>query len=487
MPDFTKLTKIVATVGPATDSPDAIEALIKTGVNVFRFNTKHNSVEWHLEHIDMVRAASQKLGVLVGVMVDLQGPEIRIGLSADSEDTKISLSAGQEVFFAGPGSSQNSVDTIDTISPETHVVILRKGVVEALETGDKFTLEDGRYSFEVAEKTEAGFRAVVLTDKVTIRDNQGMNVTAKSLDLPSLSDEDILLLEGIKNSHVDFLALSFTRSAQDLDNLRKEASERGISSRLVAKIECRQALDNLDEIIGHSDGIMIARGDLGIEIPPEEIPHHQKVIINKCRNASIPVIVATQMLQSMVDSPLPTRAEVADVANAVYDKADAVMLSGETAVGSYPVEAAEIMAKTISHNENHLSGDGESIPALGRTHAVVGAALSMLEPFSGVAVDKLVVGTQTGFTARVFSSYRPTAPVLALSDEKDTVGGLTLSYGVLPVYVDLNETGFSTPDVLIAHLKERGLLHQDEIVLLVHGRRIKDPGNTNSLSVQTVA
>lgn len=384
MPQIPKLTKIIATVGPASETPETLEKLAKAGVNLFRLNTKHNTLDWHLSVITAIKRTAPQAGIIV----DLQGPEIRLESSPSNA--------------------------------------------------------------------------------------------------PTLTSMDIEILKVLPED-VDFIALSYVRNKMDVITLQNELRIHKLNAKIIAKIENQEGLDNIDQIVTEADATMIARGDLGKETPAEKIPYLQKIIINKCRNAAKPVIVATEMLLSMTKSATPTRAEIADVANAVYDRADAVMLSEETAVGKFPVDAVETMVRTVAFNEKQEALGVDFVPdSLDQTHAVVRSALTMLEPFSGVNVSKLVVGTQTGYTAQVFSSYRPKVPILALSDKKSTVGILSLSYGVFPIFVDFSAQDFSDLDVLTAHLKDLGLVFMDEMVLFVHGKRTNDPGKTNSLAVLRV-
>lgn len=485
-----KLSKIVATMGPSSDDPKIIEELLKAGVNVFRFNMKHNVSDWHLDRIDLVQKVADKLGIRIGIMIDLQGSEIR---TKTSDDKEIELGSGEELLFVSREEDftrnleiTSLVDSKDI--KNKYVIVLQKLVLESLEKGDKFSIEDGFHNFEVMERVHDHVIRAKILDSGVIGTGKSLNILGKSLDLPPLIEADLAKLDAAAKAKIDFVALSFVNSKNDIKILREEIKNREMDAQIVAKVESQSGLDNIDEIIEYSDALLIARGDLGVETPLEKLPYFQKMIIDKCREASKPVIVATQMLQSMVKNPLPTRAEAADVAGAVYDGTDAVMLSAESAVGKYPVKAVDFMSKISSFNELHTTADIDYVPsALDQTHAVVNSALSMLTPFSGVNIDKLVVGTETGYTARVFSSYRPKVPILALSDQDKTVETLTLSYGVFPIYIDLKGDEFSNPEVLIEELKDEGFLQEGETILYVHGKRAEDPGNINSLSVITVA
>ncbi len=482
MPKFSRLTKIVATLGPATESDEKINSMVEAGVDIFRFNTKHNTLDWHLERIEKVRNTGKSRFGTVGVMLDLQGPEIRIGTP---QDKSFSMKEGDKAILTA-NRDRNFKSTKKT--GKNAIIVSEPKLLAGMDKGDNFSIEDGLHPFEVVSKVKDGVMEIKALSDVTIQSNKSLNLVGKENTLPTLGEKDLNIIKNLQDTDIDFIALSFVRSGQDIDFLREVLGNHSVRTKIIAKIENQSGLDNINEIISDADGIMIARGDLGIETPPEKIPYYQKVIINKCRDASKPVIVATQMLQSMIERRTPSRAEIADIANAVYDRADALLLSEETAVGKYPVEAVKIMDRTTSFNEMQDFLGVEHLPdSLDQTYAVVKSALSMLEPFSGVNISKLIVGTETGYTARVFSSHRPKIPILALSDKISTVRELSLSYGVIPVMVAMEEESFFSPDILMDLLKKKALLKDGETVLFVHGRRLNDPGNTNSLSVLTLS
>lgn len=482
--EIQKLSKIITTIGPASDTSEAMTRLIRAGANIFRFNMKHGTPEWHLEKIEQAQNAADSLNKKIGIMIDLKGPEIRIK-TPDEQD--VSLQKGEEVLFTSDPQYLPDDRKLNSLMVDKFIIIPQEIVIKALEKGNKFTIEDGFHSFEVIEKLNDQVIKVRIFDSGVISSNKSMNLVGKDLPLPSLIDVDLDKLNLAAQTKADFIALSFVRSKEDLITLREEIKKREMDVMVVSKIESQKGLDNIQEIIEYSDAIMIARGDLGIETPLEKLPYFQKEIIRECREVTKPVIVATQMLDSMIENPLPTRAEAADVAGAIYDGTDAILLSGETAIGKYPVKAVQVMTRIASFTESNTTVSKDNVPeALDQTHAIVRAALAMLRPFSGVYIDKLIVGTQTGYTARVFSSYRPKVPILALSNKPKTVETLTLSYGVVPIHMDLVISDFKDPEILIEKLKKANYLTEGETILLVHGKRIGDPGNTNSLTVLTV-
>ncbi|HKY74453.1 MAG TPA: pyruvate kinase [Patescibacteria group bacterium] len=467
-----KKTKIVATLGPASDSPEKITELIHAGVNVFRFNTKHADTAWHNERILRVQSIADQLGVSIGILIDLQGPEIRIE-TQNKQD--IPLQKGGRVLFA-PDFSQK----------ETSVRIPQKLVFNVLKKDDTFTLDDGFLEFTVTEKHHDGSFIAEAMDDCVIKHRKGMNIPGKDIDLPSLIENDLEKLEMASKTKVDFVALSFSRYRKDIETLRAEMEKRNVRAMIVAKIESQQALDNLDDLIDSADAVMVARGDLGIEVPIEELAYWQKTIIYKCRVARKPVITATQMLQSMIDNPRPTRAEATDVANAVFDGTDAVMLSGESASGRFPVKAVTAMARIAKYNEGKifppelLSGKDD------RTEAIVDAAVAMLRGKHRMHIDAVVVFTETGTTARTISSYRPNTPVIAVTDQQKTVETLTLSYGVTGVRAEFPSGMFYSADETLSLLKKKEFIHDGQTLLIIHGQHWKKPGLTNSLSIVTV-
>jgi pyruvate kinase len=471
-----KKTKIIATIGPASDSVEIIEELIKTGVNVFRFNMKHNSKEWHSERIERVQKVAQRLNIPVGVLIDLQGPEIRI---ITEKEQPISISKNDLIFFAKDFAVKDKYQI-----PYPAIVVPIPSIIDSMDKEDEFSIDDGFFEFSIEEKLPEGFIAKC-HDAGIIKTHKSLNLIGKDVDLPSLTNDDLEKLDIGAKSKVDFIALSFVRTKDDIDTLRNEMNKRNLKARIVAKVESEKGVDNIDEIIDHTDVVMIARGDLGVEMPIERIAFIQKQMIKKCRSKNKQVIVATQMLQSMTESSRPTRAEATDVANAVYDGADAVMLSAESATGNYPIKAVEIMKRILKYNENHTNLCEDFKPEnKDQTNAIVSASISLLEK-KLININKVVIFTETGYTAHVFSSFRSKIPVLVVSANKEVAESLTLDYGLFSVYATLPAGQFSFND-MDSYLIEKGYVNKGETVLVIHGNRWRDPGKTNALVVLEV-
>ncbi len=465
-----KLTKIVATIGPASETEEKLEQLIKAGVNVLRFNTKHSTPEWHAEHIKLAQSVADRLGITVGILLDLQGPEIRLE-TRDKMDFPVT--SGQELKIG-----LSFVDGINVIIPHAQIYTL-------LKEGSDLLIDDGFVETEVVDVTRDSLTVKVKNDAV-IKHRKGVNLPGINVDFPSLIDRDIAQLQGNARGKVDYVGLSFVRSARDINLLRSELGKHGMKSQIVAKIESQPALDKIDEIIEATDAVMVARGDLGIEVPFEQLAHWQRIIIDKCRAVNKPVITATQMLESMINNPRPTRAEVTDVAHAVFDGTDAIMLSGESAGGKYPVRTVETMARIAKWNESrgvvHKMVFDQTDPTSTITSAVVGIVNSGVKP----KIDAVLVFTETGFTARSISRYRLKIPVIALTDKKSTAETLTLSYGVHPMIVDIPSGPFSSAELIIKQLVKDEILHSGQTIIVVHGYHWQKAGNTNALAIVTV-
>lgn len=462
-----KNTKIVATIGPSTESPELMKQLIESGVNVFRFNMKHNTLEWHKEKILQAKDTAKTLQRPLGIMIDLQGPEIRIE-TANAED--IEVSKDKEIVCI-----HSEVEAF----PEKCIMIPYTEVFEALEVGDKFTIDDGYIQLEVTEKSGRKITAKALNDNI-IKTRKSLNLIQKDVSLPSLTDSDIEKLKIGAEVDVDFVALSFVRNKEDINALKKELDKRNITAQIVAKVESQKGVDNIEEIIDASDVIMVARGDLGIETPIERVTHFQKETIKQCRQKAKPVIVATQMLQSMIENPVPTRAEVADVSNAVFDLTDCVMLSGESASGRYPIETTQIMSKIIEYNEPFVESKPFIFKDYDQTKHIAHSAVSIADTSS---IQKIICFTQTGYTARVVSSFRPKTPILAVSNLNSTVGALTMSYGTTSIKTEYPVGEVDSFNKIVEHLIEDGHVTRGERIVMIHGQHLGEPGHTNSLVI----
>lgn len=467
-------TKIVCTIGPASRIYDVIEKLIRMGMNVARLNFSHGSYKEHLQVIENIRQASLKIGQPIAILQDLGGPKIRIG--------KII----KEPIFLKEGSSFILTNR-EVTGNDQEVSLTFPSLPQKVKKGDCIFLADGTLELKVKEFTSTDIICrVVRGGKLT--SHQGVNIPNISMDIPSLTEKDYQdILFGIKNK-VDFIGLSFIRRAEDVLKVRKILKENKAEEiSLIAKIEKKEAVDNLKEIIEASDGIMVARGDLGVEIPLENVPLVQKNIIKKCNFVGKPVITATQMLISMMSNPRPSRAEVTDVANAILDGTDAIMLSEETAVGNYPLEAVETMnkialriEKAIDYekilSERSISVKPTNADAI--SHATCQVALDL-------KVKAIVTFTFSGSTARMVSRYRPPVPIIAASTQDSTVKKLTLSWGVYPFKT---EELADTDDMITRSRKvalETGLVRPGEKIVITAGIPFRVPGSTNLLKVET--
>lgn len=473
MPNMKKSTRIVATIGPATETEEIIRDLITAGMNVARFNTKHGTPEWHQVRMKRVRKVAEEMGISVGILLDLQGPEIRITLPTDEA---FSVTQGDEVTF-----------TSDETNKTAKTPYIPQIVVETLQVGHTISIDDGIGEFEVVHKKLNEMTCKALGD-FTVKQRKTLNTPGILIDLPSLIPADLVQLDGASNDLVDFVGLSFVRNAQDIDILKTELKKRKLEAAIVAKIENQAAIENLEEILAVSDAVMVARGDLAVEVPFEELTHWQKLLITKSREKAIPVITATQMLKSMVENPVPTRAEVSDVANAIYDGTDAIMLSEETTIGKFPVKAVETQAKIASFNEQYARPVPIKTHDTDESAYITHAAISLLEisnlSTNRINIDKIVCLTETGQTARNIARFRPQVPVHALTSNKQTYRKMSLLYNVTPHVVELLAgTSLESSTKILDSLSELGIAKSGENILLVHGTFWKKPGLTNTLSI----
>jgi len=464
-----KSTKIVATIGPATESVEALTQLIKAGMNVARFNTKHSDPEWHNEKIARVRKISQELDVAVGILVDLQGPEVRIDLP---EGKSFLVENGEEITFTS--NLENKSDKIAYIPQE---------VIDCMSVDNLILLDDGACEFIITQITADSISAKA-TVSCNVQHRKTMNTPGTILGMPSITPRDINYLDHIDPKSIDFVGLSFVRNVKDIQNLKKEMAQRNIDAAVISKIENQAALDNLDEIIDESDAIMIARGDLGVEVEYQQLVYWQKEIIAKCRRAAKPVITATQMLKSMVDNPRPTRAEVSDVANAVYDGTDAVMLSEETTIGKYPVQAVKTQAEISLYNEGKTSHKINWPKNSDSSLNITSNAANLLF-HSDQKIDKIICLTETGRTARLISRFRPSQPIYTITHLQKTYHRLSLTYGVKPYLIEFPNGKVEVSDALIEKFEQEGITQKGETVLFIHGTVWKKPGLTNTLSLIT--
>ena len=463
-----KRTKIIATVGPACENPEVMESLIKSGVNVFRFNMKHGEVEWHKKFITQAREISEKINTPIGILIDLQGPEIRI----KTFNAKVlDVNKGDKIKMTLSPDMLNDNELV-IYSPQT-------GVISSLVVGDRIVIDDGAMFLSVVEK-QADYVVLESHSKSPLKNNKSLNVIDKDLDLPSLTEEDKKRLTVAEEIKVDFIALSFVREKNDILFLKNEMKNRNIKAEIVSKIENKKGINNIDEIIDESYAIMVARGDLGIETPIEGVTFIQKELIKRCRAKSKPVIVATQMLESMINSKFPTRAEAADVANAVFDYTDCVMLSGETAYGANPIDVVEIMSRILSYNETVIPESTFDYKDFDNTKYIVSSAASIAKAHN---INKIIALTETGYTARALSALRPRADIVAVTDVDGTLSLLNMSGGVMGFKTKYSISDLSSYDKIIEELKDAKILDKGETVIAIHGQTFGLPGGTNSMMI----
>jgi pyruvate kinase len=466
-------TKIVATLGPASSDAATLLRLVRAGVDVFRLNYSHGEQATHAATLAAVREASRRADKEVGVLQDLAGPKIRTG---DVEGGgRLALDADAMVVLTDePGPMRPGV--ITTNRPE---------LVKDLASGQRVLLSDGRLELAVEDRVPEGWRLRVVRGG-SLAGRQGLNLPTTRLSVPSFTPKDEEDLAHGLDAGADMTAMSFVREATDLDEPRRVAVGRGHDLFLVAKIEKPEAVENLDAILDRADAVMVARGDLGVELPAEEVPLLQKRIIRAANERRIPVITATQMLESMIHSPVPTRAEASDVANAILDGTDAVMLSGETAVGDYPVETVETMVRIAENVEQPAPPQPQrrrEDPDLRPPEAVARAASRAAEE---VAARAIVVYTESGNTARLLASARPSVPVLALSPHLLTIRRLRLSFGVYPRLMPAVQRLAEMLAVGERILVDAGQVRPGDRVVVVSGSRAAHPGGTNMMKILTV-
>ncbi len=467
-----KRTKIVATLGPASAKKEILTSLIAKGVDVCRLNFSHGSQEDHLAVINTIREINSEYNMNIGILADLQGPKIRIG----------KMKEGGAVLLNG---AQVEITTHELVGDERQIYITYPQFPKDVNENEIILLDDGKIQLRVLRSNleDTVWCEVVHGGVLTSR--KGVNLPNTKVSIPSLTEEDLDNLHFVLQYDVEWIGMSFVRNAEDIVRLKDVIREAGKSSRVIAKIEKPEAIDNIDAIIEVTDGIMVARGDLGVEMPMEDVPVLQKMIVKKCRNASKPVIIATQMLESMITTPRPTRAEVNDVANSVLDGADAVMLSGETSVGEFPEIVIETMSKIIVHVERtsypyysskKTAHDDESVIP----DAICGSSVYLAEKTNASAI---VAMTYSGYTAFEISSYRPNADVYIFTGNRALLNTLTLLWGVKTFYYDKFESTDGSIHDVNTLLKSKKLVQPGQIVINTASTPLHKKGKTNTIKV----
>ena len=458
-------------MGPAVQSDESISALISAGMNVARLNLSHESYAEHKSRFDQVRKASEEAGKPVAILVDLQGPKIRLAKFADGPHD---LARG-DIF---------TITTDDVEGTRERVGTTYKGLPGDCKSGDRILIDDGKVTVEVIE-VKGNDVVTIVIEPGQVSNNKGINLPGVAVSVPAMSEKDIEDLKWGLEVGADFIALSFVRSAKDILDVHRIMDQVGKRIPVIAKIEKPQAVDNLEEIVDVFDGIMVARGDLGVELPIEDVPMVQKRCITLARESAKPVIVATQMLDSMISNSRPTRAEATDCANAVLDGADALMLSGETSVGQFPIEAVQTMARIIEKTEKdalHL------IAALKHNPRTKGGAITKAAVDVGqiIGAKYLVAFTQSGDSARRMSRLRSAIPIIACTPDSGTYNRLALSWGIEPLIVTVVTTTDQMVKQVDSILIESSRVYEGEHVMIVAGSPPGIPGSTNAMRVHRI-
>jgi pyruvate kinase len=464
-------------MGPASAKKEVLLAMIQAGVNICRLNFSHGKAQDHKAVIDTIREINAEYKTNVGILADLQGPKIRIGLVKDGG---IHLVNGTRI----------NITTHELIGDDNQIYITYPTFPQDVQPDEIILLDDGKIQMRVIETNKVDTVVCEIVHGGILTSRKGVNLPNTKVSIPSLTEEDLENLKYALDWDVDWVGLSFVRTGQDILELKKIIAESGKAAKVIAKVEKPEAIDNIDEIIAATDGVMVARGDLGVEMPLEEVPLLQKMIARKCREASKPVIVATQMLESMITTPRPTRAEVNDVANSVLDGADAVMLSGETSVGEFPVIVIETMAKIIRNVEDlgypfnankEANTDTKSADYL--SDAVCGSAVYLAEHTNAVGIVSM---TTSGYTAFEISSYRPKAGTYIFTANKHLLNALSLLWGVRTFYYDREESTDQTISDVNGILKAANLVQAGEVVINTASVPISKKAKTNMLKVTVI-
>ncbi|MCP1125469.1 pyruvate kinase [Bacillus sp. AFS018417] len=469
-------TKIVCTIGPASESIEKLEQLMGAGMNVCRLNFSHGSHEEHGARIKTIREAAKKTGKTVAILLDTKGPEIR---THDFVDGQAELKTGAEVVI----STEQVLGTAEKFS------VTYAGLYDDVDAGSRILIDDGLIELEVIGKANGDIRTKVLNSG-TVKNKKGVNVPNVSIKLPGITEKDIQdIIFGI-GQNVDFIAASFVRKASDVLEIRELLEEHGAQHiQIIPKIENQEGIDNIDSILEVSDGLMVARGDMGVEIPPEEVPLVQKRLIKKCNVLGKPVITATQMLDSMQRNPRPTRAEASDVANAIFDGTDAIMLSGETAAGLYPLEAVQMMANIAIRVEKSLQYEDMFQKRLKEQSSTITDAISQSVAHTAIALDvaAIVAPTESGYTAKMISKYRPKSPIVAVTSNEQVCRRLALAWGVQAYMAE--EKAKSTDEMLetaIETAMDAGMIGLGDTVVITAGVPVAETGTTNLMKIHVV-
>ncbi len=461
-----KRTKIVCTIGPACSKAETMQAMIASGMNVARINMSHGTHEEHRAVIERVRSVAETLGVPIAVMVDTKGPAIRTG---ELKTEKIRLRQGQKLTLLEE----------PVLGDDTHISISYKGLSQYVKQGTKILLANGEIELTVLE-VQPGRIICEVKNSRELGERKRVSIPAVSLPGIAQTDEDDIHFA--QQIGVDYIAASFVQTGLDIDHIRRILGKSDIE--IIAKVETREAARNIDDLIAASDGVMVARGDLGVELPPEEVPLLQKEIVKKCNRAGKPVIIATQMLKSMTENPAPTRAEVADIANAILDGTDAIMLSEETAVGHYPVEAVRMMSRIAERIEQSSAMYHRYETSQGTVTEAIGESACQIADRIGATA--IIPSTTSGSTAKLVAKFRPRTPIIAVTYTERARNKLALVWGVYPVQVDFLKDTDAMLTLSIEAASKAGRLPAGSPVVITAGVPFGVPGTTNLIKVERV-
>ena len=468
-------TKIICTMGPATDNIEVLRAMARAGMNVARFNFSHGSHEEHKQRIDRVKAVREEYNLPIALLLDTKGPEIRTG---DMQDGKIFLKKGEQIRLT-PRACLGTPSKISITYPDLY---------QDVQAGTSILIDDGLIELRVEQTQEQDILCRVLNDGA-VSNHKGINVPDVHLSIPYLSDKDKSDIQFGIEQGVDFIAASFVRTADDVQQLRMLLDENGGAHiNIIAKIENQQGVENIDGIVSLADGVMIARGDMGVEIPAEDVPPIQKMLIKKVASAGKQVITATQMLDSMMKNPRPTRAEVTDVANAIYDGTGAIMLSGETAAGLYPVEAVTMMARIAERTENDIDYRKRFFVRTRKANPDITDAICHATCTTAYDLNArdIVTVTKSGRSARMVARYRPSCGIIGCTPTKKVWYQLNLAWGVTPVLLSETNDVFDLFDSALETAKNQGLIQSGHLAVITSGVPIGVSGTTNMIRVQVV-
>jgi pyruvate kinase len=466
--------KIVCTIGPASESVETLKKLIHAGMNVARLNFSHGSHEEHAARIANIRQAAEETGKQVAILLDTKGPEIRTGLLAVDA---VELQEGGTIVLT----------TEEVLGTAERVSITYADLPRDVKKGDTILIDDGLIGLTV-EAVQGHEIVCRIKNGGTLKSKKGVNVPGVKINLPGITEKDAQDIEfGIRQG-VDFIAASFVRKASDILEIREILERHGVRIDIIAKIENQEGVDNVDEILAVSDGLMVARGDLGVEIPAEEVPLVQKKLIKKCNELGKPVITATQMLDSMQRNPRPTRAEASDVANAIFDGTDAIMLSGETAAGRYPVESVETMNRIALRAEQELNYREILYNQALQKQVTITDAISQAVANAALDLDAaaVITATESGHTARMVSKYRPKAPIVAVTPHADVVRRLALVNGVYPVLGPMANTTDEMLEMSVQQALEAGFVRHGDLVVITAGVPVREVGTTNLMKIHVI-